>query len=562
MAAAVLVILVLVLLSSALFGGRVFGSGDLIFQWQPFAAQRAAVGWTAPSNFILTDPELVFDPHRLQDRAELSGGTLPLWNPLAGAGRPMLGSAEDAILFPLTWLLFLLPYWSTLGWIAAAKLLIGGAGAYLICRDLALRRGPSLIAAIAFVFGTYYVGWLEHPHTNVWSMLPWMFLAARRVCTRGSLLATAGLGAATGLAWLGEHPESSAFLVVATAAYGAFMLVAEKLGGSDGEPRERQWTGPEWTHGLGPRTGLVAAGLLLGTGIGALVLLPLLELTGQAASATRGGPGFPLKGGWAFFFPEMWGMPNKAFWVAGPIGNFTERTAYIGAVPLLLATGGLGRKRPREQWFFAGLAIVLLATIYNIPIWANAVRSLPGGKVAALGRMLIILSFAGGVLAAYGLQYWLDGTRAQRRRMLWKMAAIAVFPALLWLVTHLGTLAHLPTALVQLPVVHNSVHSIQVLELASIWRWLLICALGIAALAFPRRRAVVIVLVVLLTSVDLISLDRGYHGSIPAAQANPPVPETIRYLQAHQGTSRIIAKPTRDPRKSGRALRPQGSARS
>jgi hypothetical protein len=540
-AAAVLVVLVLVLLSSSLIGGKVFGSGDLIFQWQPFAAQRAAVGWSRPSNFILTDPELVFDPHRLQDRVNLRNGTLPLWNPLAGAGRPMLGSAEDAVLFPLTWLLFLFPYFSTLGWIAAAKLLIGGAGAYLFCRDQTLRRGPSLLASIAFVFGTYYVAWLEHPHTNVWSMLPWMFLAARRVCARGSLLATAALGAFTGLAWLGEHPETSAFLVGATAAYGAFLLLAEKARGPDVEPREQEWSGPEWTHGLRQRAGLVAAGLLLGTGIGAVMLIPLFELTGLVASTNRGGPGYALKGGWAFFFPEMWGLPNKAFSVAGPVENFNERTAYIGALPLLLAVGGLGRRRPREQWFFAGLAVLLLATIYDTPIWANAVRSLPGGKVALLGRMLIIVSFAGGVLAAYGLQYWLDGTKAQRRRMLWKMAAIAVIPAVLWLVPHLGTLSTLPTALRQLPAVHNSVHSIHVVELASVWRWVLICALGIAALALVRRRAVVIVLVILLTSVDLLSLDRGYHASISVAQANPPVPETVRYLQAHEGTSRMIA---------------------
>ncbi len=68
--------------------------------------------------------------------------------------------------------------------------------------------------------------------------------------------------------------------------------------------------------------------------------------------------------------------------------------------------------------------------------------------------------------------------------------------------------------------------------------------------------------------VDLVTLDRGYHGSIPLAEANPPVPATIRFLQAHQGDARVtVSGPVleakhperyglRDPRVGDQALRP------
>ena len=69
------------------------------------------------------------------------------------------------------------------------------SGAYLFARELALRADPSLLAGISFAFGMFFVVWLEHPQTNVWLCLPWMFLATRRVCARGSLGATALLGA-------------------------------------------------------------------------------------------------------------------------------------------------------------------------------------------------------------------------------------------------------------------------------------------------------------------------------------------------------------------------------
>lgn len=539
--AAALVALVLATLSAALIGGKIYTSGDNILLWPPFSVE-APHGWVRPSNAILTDPVVGFNPDLLLTRADLHAGILPLWNPYAAGGRPLLASQVHAPLFPTTWLAFLLPFWTSLGWIAAAKLLLASSGVYLFCRELRLRRGPALLGAITFAFGSYYFVWLEHPQTNVWAMLPWMFLGTRRVCTRGGLGAAALLGLATGMSWLGGHPESGAFLLGATVAYGAFELIADRLGGPTRASRDEPWLGPKWTEPIAGRAGLLLAALLLGLGISTIVNLPLLELLHQSGKTERGGPGATFRMAWSFFFPQLWGSPAKVYNGLGPY-NYNERTAYIGALPLLLAVGAIGRHRPREQWFFVGLALVLLATVFNTPVWANAVRSLPGGNVAALGRLLIIVSFSGAVLAAYGLQRWLAGSAQERRQMLWIMGLVAIIPPLLWVPRHLGTLSSLPSALGQLPAVHYAESSPTVVALASVWRWVLICALGIGGLALARRKgspALAVALLIVLTGVDLVSLDRGYHGTIPLAEANPPVPPAIRYLQTHEGDGRIM----------------------
>jgi hypothetical protein len=531
-ACAALVALVLSMLSSSLIGGGIFSSGDNVLVWPPFSAERPA-GWVRPSNTELTDPVQGFVPDLLLTRADLSAGVLPLWNPFVAGGHPLLASQVHAPLFPLTWLAFLLPFWSSLAWIAAAKLLLSAAGAFLFCRELRLRRGPSLLAAITYAFCTYYVVWLEHPQTNVWAMLPWMFLATRRICTRGGLGATALLGAASGLAWLGGHPESAAFELAAAAVYGAFELVAEHRSGAS--IRSRAW--------------LLVAGLGLGVGMSAIVNVPLFELLHQSGKTNRGTPAYPFSAGWAYFFPELWGNPSKLFIGHGPL-NYTERTAYIGALPLLLALGSIGRSRPREQWFFVGLVVVSLATVFDTPLWAGGVRDLPGGMVAQLGRLLILVSFAGAVLAAYGLQRWLEGSPARRRRMLAIMTAAAVAPALVWLVRHLGLLSHLGPALGQLPAVHYSETSADVVALASVWRWVLLCAIGLGGLALLRGRrspVLAVALVVVLTGGDLVALDRGYHGTVPRAEADPPVPTAVRYLQAHEGDTRMLASDTQMP---------------
>jgi len=537
---AVLFVLVAVCLSSTLIGARVFGSANNILTWPPFASEAPA-HWQQNSNHILTDPVVNFDPHRIDTRRDLLSGILPLWNPYAAAGRPLFGSQQDAPLFPLTWLAFLLPYWFSLAWIAVGKLLLAAGGTYLFCRELRLRRGPALLAAIAFAFGTYFFDWLEHPHTNVWSMLPWMLLATRRLCTRGSVGAAALLGASTGLSWLGEHPESGAFVFVATALYGTWELTAERLRGPV-EPSGR--TG--WTATLAGRAGLLAAGLALGFGVGAVANLPLLELTRQTAPVDRGLAPYPLRAVWAFFFPEQWGMPSKAFLTSGPAVNFNERTAYIGALPLLLACAGLWRRSHREQWFFAAAGLLLFAIIFDTPL-AHFVRDLPGGKVAAIGRTLSILSLCGAVLAAYGLQRWLDGSASERRRMLWTMAALAALPVVAWVGRHADDLSHLPAAIQQLPAIRRDEVSFGVIELASVWRWVVICAIGLAALALTRRRAMAIALMIALVSADLVSLDRSYHPRIPLSQANPPVPAAIRFLQTHQGHARVVASATTMP---------------
>lgn len=539
---ATLCVLVLVTLSSSLLGSKVFTSGDSIFLWPPFSAQRPA-HWVRPANSILTDPLVGFNPDLLQTRADISSGVLPLWNPDAGAGHPLLASQVHAPLFPLTWLAFLLPFWSSLAWIAAGKLLLAAAGTYLFCRELGLRRGPALLGAMAFAFGTYFFAWLEHPQTNVWAMLPWMLFATRRLCTTGSLGAAALLGVSGGLAWLGGHPESGAFLLAATIAYGAFELIAERRAGPSPGAQNRSWSGPGWSEPIRVRAGLIALALLLGLGIGAIVNLPLIELLRQSGKTQRGGPPIPFQEGWAFFFPELWGNPSKAFTAVGP-SNWAERTAYIGVLPLLLAAGSIGRRRPREQWFFVAVAVILLATIFDTPLWASGIRKLPEANVARLERLLILVTFAGAVLAAMGLQRWITGTRPERRRMLWMMGSAALIPPLLWLPRHLSLMSSLGTALGQLPAVHGGETSPTVFALSAVWRWVFIGALGLLILGLTGRRRsprLTVVLIVALTGGDLVVLARGFHGSIPRAQANPPVPTVIRYLQEHQGEQRVTA---------------------
>lgn len=546
--AALFIGLVLVTLWPALVGGKVFGPADDIFLFPPFSGQAPA-GWK-PSNPLLTDPLGTFVPGLQVARAAVRSGILPLWNPYLGAGRPYI-FMQQAPLYPVNWLAFVLPFWHSLGWIAAGKLLLAMFGAYLFCRDLGLRRGPAALAGVVFPFSSYFFVWLEHPHTNVWATLPWMFLGARRVCTRGTFGGAAILGTAGGLACVADHPESTSIVFAATFAYGLFELLSSR----------REATRPvDSTDPPGPgarmpmvvrlgsvptfpgRVVLFFAALLLGLGLGAIMILPFREALDTAPYIQRGGGNGtgPLQFLWTFAFPELWGSPAKAY--SAGLWNFNERTTYFGAVPLLLAAGTLGRRRPRQQWFFIGLCVVVLISIFNTPVWAYWIANLPGVRLVWLARTRVLLSFAGAVLAAYGLQRWLDGSARERQRMLWLMGITALVPVLVWVPGHTGILSHLGSAVQQLPAVHPSQPAADVVALGSVWRWALICGLAVSALWLLRRRpgaTAVIVTVIALTAADLVTLDHNYHGAVPLAQAVPPPPSTIRYLETHQGDARV-----------------------
>ena len=111
-----------------------------------------------------------------------------------------------------------------------------------------------------------------------------------------------------------------------------------------------------------------------------------------------------------------------------------------------------------------------------MPTPLNAlVRALPGGDNVALTRFLVVVTFAGAMLAAFGLQRLLDAPVGLRRRMLVVMAVLAALP-LLWLAGHTGVLSEWRAALGQLPALEVEERSADVAALAAVWRWALLAS--------------------------------------------------------------------------------------
>ena len=514
------------LLSDAILGGKILAPGDLtLFAVPPFASQRPA-GLLRAANPSLTDIVFVIEPYLLHAREAIRGGRLPVWDPSVGTGRP-LGAQAAAQLFPTSWLAYALPFWSSFGYIALAKLLLTAGGTFCFARSLRLRPAAAAVAAGAFAFGTQYVVWLGHSMTDVVALMPWMFLFVDRVVRpgpgpgpgRGRAADAAALGLTVGLAMFGGHPESLFVAGCGAGAYAAARLFADRRR----EP-------------VGRRVRLLGGSLVLAGAVGALYLLPAAELIGQSVRAGRvSGADSLHQLAVGLVFPEWWGRPDKRIFDAGGGSGlsiaFVGR-AYLGVLPVLLCAGMLAVRWRRAQWFFAAVGVGSLALIVDVPGLHWLATHVPPLSLMVLHYFIWLAAFSLAMLAGIGVDQLLGAARERQARALRLMAAAAAVPVAVAAVSDGSALAGAwRGALGQLPVQQLDPGSATVAAAGSVLRWAVIAAAivgaGALALRFARLRVWCLGFVVVLGLADLVTIDRGYQPALAPGLADPPAPPAL-----------------------------------
>ena len=162
--------------------GHTLSSTDYLYSQIPWSAVAPA-GYTAPSNTELYDPAFQFIPWLEYTRSELPGGDL-LWNPHMAAGRPYLANMQSGIFSPFSLPSYLLPFWWSLGLVAALKLFLASFGTYLFARRLGQSFWGGLLAGCVFGFGLYVVVHLMYPIGSVYVLIPLLLVATDGVTRR------------------------------------------------------------------------------------------------------------------------------------------------------------------------------------------------------------------------------------------------------------------------------------------------------------------------------------------------------------------------------------------
>lgn len=376
--------------------------------------------------FYWGTPLLQFMPWRAFGFEQMLAGQSPLWNPLVGAGAPLIANYQSALLYPPNWIGLILPLDLAHNWLLVVHIVVAGLGMVALTRRLGYAALGQAVAGLAFGLSQYVVARASFYSINAavaWT--PWLVWSCDRLMLAGSrsgrLRNLALTIAFAALQLLAGHAQTTWYTWLLIAAWLLWRLSAAPKG-----LRGRRFIGVVW---IGV-AGIVAAA------IAAAQLLPTAELLSQSQRADAAEYGFAMTysfSPWRFFTllaPDALGTPaGREFF---GYGMYLEDAVYSGVIALMLAlaTMGVWAWRSLRQWRFKrkqdeperlevhaetplGLAVCLIVAGAVLGLGANTpvfpwlyAHVATFNMFQAPTRFMLYLVFGLALLAGWGATRW------------------------------------------------------------------------------------------------------------------------------------------------------------
>lgn len=356
-----------------------------------------AVFWGLPAMQFVPWQQFAFD--------ELVAARLPFWNPLSGAGAPLLANYQTAFFYPPNWLHLFLPAHLALAIVGVLHLVWAGWGMWLFTGTLDVPAFGRTVSALAYPFSGYIVARFgTPPMVQAAAWLPWLFWAVHRLIKRQNLRDVALLGIVAGMQLLTGHAQLTFYSLFAAGLYALWRAA-----------RTRKFAGLV----------LALVGVMFGVAIAAVQLIPTAELllTSQRAGGIEDidfllnfsyGPLRLL----SQLTPHFFGTPADGSYQGK--GAYWEDAAYIGLLPLVLAMLAffvwLKRRDERHPSlaavpFFTSLGfgafILALGKHGPFSLYEFLVAKVPTfGMFQGPARWLLLTVFALCVMAGIGTTGW------------------------------------------------------------------------------------------------------------------------------------------------------------
>lgn len=349
---------------------------------------------------------------------EFRAGRLPLWNPYLYGGAPFAADIQAAVFYPPYWALYALTGDITFELVTAlalGHLAFAGVGMYALAAFGRwegvgpLSRPAALVAALAYMLCDYFIvhlGNLNLVAGAAW--LPWAMLGLVRGLTDRRLLPFALGGAALALGLLAGHIQPFLYGLLLAGMLAGFSIV--RAGVTSGWPS---------ALGLGLRAAVFP---LVAAGLGAVQILPSLELRELTARATLGYdtaieyslPPAMLLG---LLVPDLWGRGPGSYWGPWP----RVEMGYFGILPLVAVAVALATRRAAGVWALAGIGLVAVVVAlggYTV-VYGWVYQFVPGfGGLRAPARAIVLFNLVAAWLAAVGVDAAREAADAATRRTL------------------------------------------------------------------------------------------------------------------------------------------------
>lgn len=394
---------IMIFFRKAFFLGLIPIPFDLLVQW--FFPYNSG-GWYIPGHLTVykgghfaSDAIREMYPWKQLAVELMKNGDVPLWNPYAFSGTPLLANMQTAAFYPLNVIFFLIQSfpWAWSAYIISAPLF---AGLFMLkfLRALKLDRPSALIGAIAFSASGYMTAWLEWgvgTHQLVW--LPLSLYAVKRwwdLRKRGYLALFIFSVAATIFA---GYPQGAAYNLIIVFTWILY------LAKGTAKALRAAATGPL----------IIASAFAIG--LTAVQWLPTAELyfhsamRGEVSQSLSREGALPLAQLATLIAPDYFGnRVSDDYWAKESFSgvDYMDADLYLGVTTLLLAlVAVLDRKRRREtRWLIAVLLMGLLLGTKTPVSSAISRLGIPVISTGAAAEALLMLVFAVSCLGAFGME--------------------------------------------------------------------------------------------------------------------------------------------------------------
>ena len=368
-------------------------------------------------------------PLRVLSGQQIASGHLPLFNPLADSGTPLLGGLNAGALYPLTVIFAFVP--PIAAWLinCVAVYVIAATGMFALLRWHGVRTLSSFAAAMSFAYSGAMIGQLVHLGVvQGFAFIPWAALIlvslSRRLSlepattswrhlARVALPWIAGYALLWGLTFLTGEPRGIAEIELLTLIVGPSVLLI----------RSSYWI-QTWRARVAYVVA-VAIGLAWGSAIGLVQLLPGWSFinVSQRSSVSYsffGAGSLVVRWTSLLFMPDIFGGNGSAGQPSYFAHyNLPEVTGYAGVLALV-ATFAFVAKFTRRGWrgedrdhvlYFVILVVGLFATWgYYTPL-GHLFRAIPlYGSTRLQSRNIILVDFAMSAM----LGWWLHRLETRR----------------------------------------------------------------------------------------------------------------------------------------------------
>lgn len=399
-----------------IFAGKIPFPGDLLVNSEPYKSISILgfVPGSIPTKYQGPDVIKELLPWKKFAVESLKSLSIPFWNPNNFSGNPLMANFQSGVFYPGNFIFLFINFNTAWTLYIFLTPVLSIYFMYLFLRRLKLGFTSAIFGGVTFAFSLYMTVWIEYGnigHTLLW--LPLALFFTDRILAKVNRINYLGLIMALFCASLAGYIQGLFYIYAVIIFY---FLIKGKLQKFNIR-----------------RTFIFIAALGFPILLTLFQILPTLELF---SASTRGNYSISqvdnlLNPVWYLVTvaaPDFFGNPaSRNFWFNG---TYIERVSYFGLVPLIFALFSIFSivKKTEVKIFSIIFAVTLLLSTNLIITKFFYLIPIPVISTTVPTRILSLFAFAGAVLAAFGLNEFLE---VKNRRKFFYITITSLFFAVL-----------------------------------------------------------------------------------------------------------------------------------